>query len=313
MRHLIIILFFICIGLYSFSQESQHVIVIHGGAGNFNSDDFSEQEFQDYYSDLNKVVLLGDSLLLAGYSALEVVEKCVVLLEDSPIFNAGKGSVLNSDGNPELDASVMCGKTLNAGAVSGVSVVRNPIKLAMRVMLNTPHVMLSSYGAELFAKETNLELVERDYFITDRMLKRYKSLKKEDMGTVGAVALDIEGNLAAATSTGGMMMKKYGRVGDSPIIGSGTYADNKTAAVSCTGHGEYFIRTVAAYKVTALMEFAGLSLDVATSKVIDDISDMEAQGGIIALDKDGNIAITFSTKSMFRAYKKSDGEKQVLF
>lgn len=288
-------------------------LVIHGGAGGFDSSTFSEEEYSMYHDKLRLVILAGDSLLSAGHDAIDVVEYCVVLLEDSPLFNAGRGSVLNAEGNYELDASIMDGKSLNAGAVAGVRNIKNPIKAARLVMDSSRHVMLSSTGAEKFLEQFRIETVEQDYFYEENTYNRFKELKKKDKGTVGAVALDIHGNLAAATSTGGMMMKRYGRIGDSPIIGAGCYADNSTAAISCTGHGEFFIRTVAAYKVTALMKYAGMNIVEAAQKTIDDIGNLNATGGIIAVDKNGNIAMPFNTKSMFRAFINGSGEMGIEF
>lgn len=297
----------------SFSQDSNHVLVVHGGAGNFDSSKFSDAENAEYYSILEHVLHFGDSLLKSGVLAIDVVEICAVLLEDFPLFNAGKGAVMNSYGNFELDASIMDGRDLNAGAVAGVTVVKNPVSAARAVMNNSPHVLLSGRGADQFANEVGLEIVAPDYFNTERIEKRYKRLKKQDMGTIGVVALDIHGNLAAATSTGGMMMKKYGRIGDSPIIGAGTYADNNYAAVSCTGHGEYFIRGMAAYNVIAMMKFADLPLDLAANKTIDMIGELGGTGGLISVDKNGEISMPFNTKSMFRAYITSKGEKEIMF
>jgi L-asparaginase / beta-aspartyl-peptidase len=297
-----------------FSQQSMtYSLVIHGGAGNFDSSTFNESEYDEYFTILEAVIDFGDSLLASGVFAIDVVELCAIILEDSPLFNAGKGAVMNNNGDFELDASIMDGQDLNAGAVAGISIVKNPIRAARAVMEKSPHVLLSGRGAEQFAKEVGLDIVKSEYFETQRIIDRYKRLKKEDMGTIGVVALDIHGNLAAATSTGGMMMKKYGRIGDSPIIGAGTYADNNFAAVSCTGHGEYFIRGMAAYNVIAMIKYAGLNLDEATEKTIIMIEDLGGYGGLIAVDKNGEISMPFNTKSMFRAYIKSSGEKEILF
>jgi L-asparaginase / beta-aspartyl-peptidase len=297
-----------------FSQQSMtYSLVIHGGAGNFDSSTFNESEYDEYFTILEAVIDFGDSLLASGVFAIDVVELCAIILEDSPLFNAGKGAVMNNNGDFELDASIMDGQDLNAGAVAGISIVKNPIRAARAVMEKSPHVLLSGRGAEQFAVEVGLDVVKSEYFETQRIKERYERQKKEDMGTIGVVALDIHGNLAAATSTGGMMMKKYGRIGDSPIIGAGTYADNNFAAVSCTGHGEYFIRGMAAYNVIAMIKYAGLNLDEATEKTIIMIEDLGGYGGLIAVDKNGEISMPFNTKSMFRAYIKSSGEKEILF
>lgn len=297
-----------------FSQQSMtYSLVIHGGAGNFESSKFSKSEYQDYYYMLETVLHYGDSLLADGYLAIDVVELCAVILENSPLFNAGKGAVMNENGDFELDASIMDGRDLNAGAVAGVSIIKNPIIAARTVMYDSPHVLLSGRGADQFAKERGLELVDPSYFETERMRDKHKRLKKEDMGTIGVVALDIYGNLAAATSTGGMMMKKYGRIGDSPLIGAGTYADNNFAAVSCTGHGEFFIRGMAAYNVIAMIKYARINLTEASEKTIKMIEELGGYGGLIAVDKNGEVSMPFNTKSMFRAYIKSSGEREVLF
>jgi L-asparaginase / beta-aspartyl-peptidase len=297
-----------------FSQQSMtYSLVIHGGAGNFDSSTFNESEYDEYFTILEAVIDFGDSLLASGVFAIDVVELCAIMLEDSPLFNAGKGAVMNNNGDFELDASIMDGRDLNAGAVAGISIIKNPIRAARAVMEKSPHVLLSGRGAEQFAVEVGLDVVKSEYFETQRIKERYERQKKEDMGTIGVVALDIHGNLAAATSTGGMMMKKYGRIGDSPIIGAGTYADNNFAAVSCTGHGEYFIRGMAAYNVIAMIKYAGLNLDEATEKTIIMIEDLGGYGGLIAVDKNGEISMPFNTKSMFRAYIKSSGEKEILF
>jgi beta-aspartyl-peptidase (threonine type) len=245
-------------------------------------------------------------------------------MEDSPLFNSGKGAVLNADGIAELDASIMDGKTRNAGAISGVQHIKNPINLAFKVMEESDHVMLSAAGAEDFAKLNGLEFVENSYFITDNRKKALEAskakeqgvsngnkffLSNEKFGTVGCAALDQDGNLAAGTSTGGMTNKKYGRIGDSPIIGAGTYANNKTCAISATGHGEYFIRGVVAYDISALMEYQGISLEQAAKRVIQKkLTDMGGTGGIIGIDNKGKMVMEFNTPGMFRASKTMKGE-----
>lgn len=296
-----------------FSQKPEYVLLIHGGAGNFNSAEFSAEEFSDYHNILEKVLQLGDSLLKSGATAVEVVTACIIMMEDSPFFNAGKGAVLNEDGYNELDASIMNGLTLAAGAVAGVGRIKNPITAARAVMEDGKHVMLSGKGAEIFAESKNIELVDPSYFLTPEIQKRYQEIKKDGKGTVGAVVLDTYGNLAAGTSTGGMMMKRYGRIGDSPVIGAGTYADNNWCAVSCTGHGEYFIRFVAAYDVVALMNYSGLTVEKASAEVIRKIGEAGGTGGLIAVDKNGNVAMPFNTTSMFRGYVNSKGIKNIQF
>jgi L-asparaginase / beta-aspartyl-peptidase len=295
------------------AQQTEYVLVIHGGAGNFRSSEFSAEQYQNYMTILDKVLSHGDSLLKHGASAIDVVTACIMVMEDSPLFNAGKGAVLNNEGKNELDASIMNGLTLAAGAVAGVGRIKNPITAARAVMEDGKHVMLSGKGAEIFAESKNIELVDPSYFLTPEIQKRYQEIKKDGKGTVGAVVLDTYGNLAAGTSTGGMMMKRYGRIGDSPVIGAGTYADNNWCAVSCTGHGEYFIRFVAAYDVVALMKYSGLTVEKASAEVIRKIGEAGGTGGLIAVDKNGNVAMPFNTTSMFRGYVNSKGIKNIQF
>lgn len=302
-------------------QKPNYVIVIHGGAGNIVKENINKTKQKAYKNKLNEALMLGDKMLKSGKTATEVVIKVIQVLEESPLFNAGRGAVFTHDGKNELDASIMDGKTLNAGAVAGVTNVKSPIELAYRVMINSKHVMLSGQGASEFAKSQGLEIVDPKYFYTkDRWKGLQRSLKKEKAkfddnkhGTVGCVVLDTDGNLAAGTSTGGMNNKEYGRIGDSPVIGAGTYANNSTCAVSCTGHGEFFIRYVVAYTVSALMEMKNMSLnDAATFIINKKLLDAGGSGGLIAVDKKGNIAMPFNTKGMFRAYLKSTGETEVL-
>lgn len=298
----------------SFSQEHPaYCIVVHGGAGNFNSSEFDTVTYLKYYNSIKEVLLFGDSLLSIGIKAIDVVEKCAVIFENNPLFNAGKGAVVNSKGEFELDASIMDGSNLKAGAVAGVKTVKNPIKLARMVMDSTSNVMLIGEGAEEFARLKKIEIVAPEYFETPEVMKRYNSAVKDKNGTIGVVVLDKYGNLAAATSTGGMMMKKYGRVGDSPIIGAGTYADSNFAAVSCTGHGEYFIRTLCAYNIVAAMKYANMNLEEAVETAIQQISNLGGTGGLIAVDKYGNIVFKFNTKSMFRGFKKSNSYPVIEF
>jgi beta-aspartyl-peptidase (threonine type) len=300
-------------------------IVIHGGAGTITKSSMTPEREKEYIDKLTEVLLAGDSVLKKGGSSLDAVEATIRMMEDSPLFNAGKGAVFTHEGTNELDASIMDGKTLNAGAVASVKHVKNPIGLARMVMEKSPHVMMAGGGAEQFAKANGVELVDQQYFFTQRrwdelqkMLHNSDSSKpsadstSKKHGTVGCVALDKDGNLAAGTSTGGMSNKMYGRVGDSPIIGAGTYANNKTCAVSSTGWGEYFIRSVVAYDISALMEYKGVSLDDAANSVImDKLTKLGGTGGIIAVDKDGNIAMPFNTSGMYRAYIDDDGKPVV--
>jgi len=272
---------------------------------------------KQYTDSLNKALQIGAGVLSTGGSSLDAVEAVIRFMEDCPLFNAGKGAVLNEEGVAELDASIMDGKTGKAGAVGGVTTVKNPITAARAVMDKTTHVLLIGKGADAFAKARGLQIVDPSYFITPERLEAWKLAKqknqpgqpvppsadttKEKHGTVGCVALDNYGNLAAGTSTGGMMMKMSGRVGDSPIIGAGTWADNNSCAVSCTGHGEYFIRNCAAYNVAVQMLYGKKYLgDAANFVIFNILKPKGGEGGLIALDKDGNIAMPFSTNAMFR-------------
>lgn len=296
-------------------QEKKFGIVIHGGAGRIVKENMSPEREAEYSNKLKEVLETGYKILAEGGSALDAVESVIKLMEDSPLFNAGKGAVLTEKGVAELDASIMDGKTLSAGAVAGIKHVKSPITLARLVMEKSPHVMMISDGAEEFAKQNGLEMVENEYFITkerwesyQRALQREEERKKaEKHGTVGAVALDKEGNIAAGTSTGGMMMKKFGRVGDAPIIGAGTYANNNTCGVSATGSGEYFIRIGVARDISALIEYKGMSLNSASEEVIKKVGDLGGNGGVICLDKFGNVAMPFNTEGMYRGYYISGG------
>jgi beta-aspartyl-peptidase (threonine type) len=309
--------------------ESKWVLVIHGGAGGPPKGTMRPEKEKQYTDSLNKALVIGSRILSSGGSSLDAVEAVIRFMEDCPLFNAGKGAVLTEDGIAELDASIMDGKTGKAGAVAGVTVIRNPIMAARAVMDSSPHVLLIGKGAESFARKQGLAMVDPSYFITPERFESWKSEKqktrlpvpprqdkdsaKKDHGTVGAVALDSRGNLAAGTSTGGMMMKMSGRVGDSPIIGAGTYADNNTCAVSCTGHGEYFIRYVAAYSVAVRMECMGMPLKAAADYVIfDKLKPLGGEGGLIAVDKYGNTAMPFSTNAMFRGTISEDGKAEVM-
>lgn len=287
------------------------VLAIHGGAGTYKKELTPERE-RIFEEALEHTLREGQKLLMQGASALDVVERAVVLLEDCPLFNAGKGSVFSHAGTNELDASIMCGKDHTAGAVAFVTTIKNPVKAARAVMEKTEHVMLVGKGAEEFAASVGIELVSPEYFFTQERWDSWQKLKNQDstelnLGTVGAVALDKDGNLAAATSTGGMNNKKFGRIGDSSIIGAGCYANNKTCAVSCTGHGEYFMRLCTAYDISALMEYKSATLESATHEVMKSkMIKLGGTGGVIAVDKDGNVSMTFSTETMFRGYIKGE-------
>jgi L-asparaginase / beta-aspartyl-peptidase len=298
-------------------------LVIHGGAGGMQKSTMPPDEEKAYLQKLDEALQTGSAILQNGGSSLDAVEAVVRFMEDCPLFNAGKGAVLNDEGKAELDASIMDGKSLKAGAVAGVTTIKNPISAARKVMDNSRHVMLIDGGAEIFAKQQGLEIVDPAYFITEKVRKNWEKSKQPNQnegkdkdnkhGTVGAVARDQNGNLAAATSTGGMMNKMHGRVGDSPIIGAGTYANNNTCAVSCSGHGEFFIRNVVAYDISALMEYRGMPLEEAAKSVIlEKLKSQGADGGLIAVDREGRITMTFNTKAMFRGYMNSDGQKEVM-
>ncbi|WP_439181815.1 isoaspartyl peptidase/L-asparaginase family protein [Carboxylicivirga taeanensis] len=294
--------------------QKDWAIALHGGAGNMDSTKFSAADVQRYQDGLNAALQLGKQALAAGQSAVDVVELVVKELEDNPLFNAGKGSVFTNNGRNELDAAIMDGHNLNAGAVAGVGDIRNPVSAARQVMEQSPHVLLIGKGASLFAAQQGVEMVDSSYFFTE---KRWQLLQRAlqkagKNGTVGCVALDQSGNLAAATSTGGMNNKRYGRVGDVPVIGAGTYANNQTCAVSATGHGEYFIRYTVAHDISALIEYKRLSLEEAAQTVINGkLSNTAGNGGVIAVDKYGNIVLEMNASGMFRGWADSEGAEGV--
>lgn len=300
-------------------------IAIHGGAGTLVKGMMTTKKEKAYKDALQLALDTGFKILQEGNSSIDAVEKATICLENSHLFNAGKGSVFTTDETHEMDASIMDGRTLNAGAVSLISGIKNPIQLAKDVMEKSDHVFLAGNGAINFAKSLNYKLENNSYFYdefrhqqwleikdTDSFQLDHSTKKDSKFGTVGAVACDIDGNIAAATSTGGMTNKRFGRVGDSPMIGSGNYANNKTCAVSCTGSGEYFIRGVVAYDVSCLMEYKGMSLEEATTEVIQHrILQLGGDGGLIAVDAKGNIALPFNTEGMYRGFKKSTGEEGI--
>tara|TARA_B100001063_G_scaffold127499_1_gene119155 strand:- start:311 stop:1264 length:954 start_codon:yes stop_codon:yes gene_type:complete len=307
---LLIILLFSC----NNNDENRIAIVIHGGAGIILKENISKSKEDSIINKLDEAISKGWELLNEGKSSELAVIETIKILEDSPLFNAGKGSVFNSEGRVENDASIMRGNDLNAGASSGTSNVKNPITLAADVMNHSDHVFLSGKGAENFAKARALEIVENEYFHTEFRYNQLLNKKDEDKyGTVGCVAIDIDGNIVAGTSTGGMSNKKWGRIGDSPIIGAGTYANNNTCGISSTGSGEFFIRTVAAYQVSSLLENNDYDLKKAMSKVIHQkIGGIGGDGGMIGIDKSSNIVMDFNTPGMYRAYVNKDGQKQIL-
>lgn len=334
MKKLVFVFYFI---LGQLAAQENFALVIHGGAGTITRKNLSPEMEKAYQAKLDEALQAGYKELADGKPAMEAVVKAIQVMENSPLFNSGIGAVFTHEGRNELDASIMDGKTLGAGAVAGVSHIKSPIEAAKAVMEKSEHVLLAGKGAEEFAKLKGLEMVDSSYFYTDR---RWKSLqraikrdsieldhteevpKKSSMnysvpedykfGTVGCVALDKDGNLAAGTSTGGMTNKRWNRVGDSPIIGAGTYANNETCAVSATGHGEYFIRSVVAYDISALMEYKGFSLTEASDEVVmKKLVKLGGTGGVIAIDKKGNVAMPFNTKGMYRGFMKSNGEKLI--
>lgn len=320
MKQLIICLVFILLTSVAEAQPSKkYAMVIHGGAGVMDQKELTPEMQNEYIAVLNQALHMGDSILANGGTCMDAVEKTIVILEDSPLFNAGKGAVFTHEGLVELDASVMDGQTLKAGAIAGVRDIKNPIRVARTVMEKSEHVMLTGTGASQFAKEQGFEPVENSYFYTEKRYKALQELLKKERettpndkhGTVGCVALDTFGNIAAGTSTGGMTNKKYGRIGDTPIIGAGTYANNLTGAFSCTGHGEYYIRLVFSRDVSALMEYKKLSIQEACRQEIDKLTQLGGTGGVIGIDRKGNIAMEFNTSGMFRGYIKSGGEREV--
>jgi len=293
--------------------KQQWAIAIHGGAGGMSREKMDSISDTQYRTSLKAALDQGKRILADGGTAMDAVEQTIRILEDNPLFNAGKGAVFNHDGINELDAAFMDGATLGAGAIAGVTDIKNPISAARMVMTNSQHVMLTGAGASQFAKEQGLEIVSPSYFHTEQRYNELQEiLKKEKYGTVGCVALDKIGNLAAGTSTGGMSNKRYNRVGDAPIIGAGTYANNATCAVSATGHGEYFIRWTVAHDISALMEYKGLSLNEASELVVNEkLVKAGGSGGVISVDKNGNIAMPFNSGGMFRGFATADGKEGV--
>lgn len=288
-------------------------IVIHGGAGTISRARMTPEADAEYRRVMQAVIDSGAAVLSAGGSALDAVERAIRMMEDSPLFNAGKGAVFTHEGRNELDAAVMDGSSLAAGAVAGVTDIRNPITAARAVMEQSPHVMLTGKGASEFAAEKGLEIVDPSYFREEsRFRELQRALENEKHGTVGCVALDMNGDLAAGTSTGGMTNKRYNRIGDVPIIGAGTYANNATCAVSATGHGEFFIRYTVAHDISALMDYKGLSLDEAARVVVHDkLVKAGGSGGIISVDRKGNVSMPFNSEGMYRGYRTSGGKTGV--
>jgi beta-aspartyl-peptidase (threonine type) len=351
---LTLLIIHVCISAFTQDFSDKITLVIHGGAGTITRANMSPEREKAYREAMNTALEKGYDVLKKGGTSVQAVEASIHVMEDSPLFNAGKGAVFTNEGKNELDAAIMEGKTLKAGAVAGVTTIRNPISAAIAVMEQSVHVMMAGKGAEQFAREKGLEIVDPSYFYTEARYKALQRAKEEEkteldhdakggkggkeereikqapktgyhsrenliftegrkFGTVGCVALDKYGNLAAGTSTGGMTNKKYGRIGDAPIIGAGTYANNATCAVSATGHGEYFIRSVVAHDISALMEYKGMPLtDAANEVVMKKLVERGGEGGVIAVDRNGNVAMPFNSEGMYRGYIKSDGKREIL-
>lgn len=311
-------------------------LVIHGGAGNITPAMMNREQEIEYDNGLKNALDAGYAILKNGGSSLDAIVAAITVLEDNPIFNAGRGSVFTKKGLHEMDAAVMNGMTLEAGAVSGVRNIKNPITLAKEVMLHSGHVFLSGSGASEFALSRGIEQATDDYFFNKQRYEQWVKIRDSDFtqldhegdnlkgavapnpdhkfGTVGAVACDAEGNLAAGTSTGGMTNKRFGRIGDSPVIGAGTYANNASCAISCTGHGEYFLRAVVAHDVSCLMEYKGLSLQEACNVVIKDkLVKMGGEGGLIGVDAHGNHTFCFNSAGMYRAMRNSEGKEEIAY
>lgn len=313
------------------SAQKKYVLVIHGGAGTILKSNMTAKQEDEYKAKLTEALKAGYAEIQKGNSSVDAVSASIMIMEDSPLFNAGKGAVFTAAGTNELDASIMDGKDKSAGAIAGVHTIKNPITAAIAVMQKSEHVMLSGVGAEEFAKEQKLDIVDPSYFWTKNRWEGLQKLKQKEktttkkvsqstlpesyeidqkFGTVGAVALDKSGNISAGTSTGGMTNKKYGRIGDAPIIGAGTYA-NAQVGISATGWGEYFIRATAARTIAAKMEYQNKNIQTATQETIDEIGKMGGDGGVIALDKNGNIAMPFNTAGMYRGAITEDGEVMI--
>jgi len=329
-----LLVFVILTDAASAQQKEKYVMVIHGGAGTLLKKNMTAEKEAAYVAVLTQALQTGYDLIKAGKSSVDAVEATIHVMEDSPLFNAGKGSVFTHEGKNEMDAAIMDGKTLLAGAVAGVTTIRNPISAARAVMEQSEHVMMTGKGAELFAQQVGVTIVDPSYFYTKERWDALQQALKEDslkavqadkksmklgtinrdnkFGTVGAVALDHQGNLAAGTSTGGMTDKKYGRIGDSPIIGAGTYANNETAGISCTGWGEFFIRSVVAYDLSAMISYQHLSLEDAARAALDKMKKLGGDGGLIALNKKGEVTMPFNTEGMYRGTVTESGKIQVL-
>ena len=328
MRRLLIATTLLFAAVASAHDSAKAMLVIHGGAGTITRANMTPDAEKQYRAALEQSLLAGHAILAKGGSSIDAVEASIRVLEDNPLFNAGKGAVFTHDGRNEMDASIMDGRTRAAGSVAGVTIIRNPISAARAVMEKSEHVMMVGRGAELFATSVGLEIIDPSYFWTE---SRWKSLQKalleeqgkpqaalegpdeKKFGTVGAVAVDKSGNLAAATSTGGMTNKRFGRVGDAPIIGAGTYAENESCAVSATGHGEFFIRWNVASDIAALVKYRGMTVQQAGDEVIHKkLVPVKGEGGVIVLDREGNFAMPFNSEGMYRGWIGADGKPNVL-
>jgi len=304
LKFIIILLLFSCE-----KSINNYAIVIHGGAGTVIREN-TPKELQNKYEDkLREALEVGYSILENGGKSIDAVEQTIKILEDSELFNAGRGSVLTNEETVEMDASIMTGQNLNAGAVATLKIIKNPISAARAVMEKSKHVFLSGEGAENFAKDIGLEIISNDYFIIESQLNQIKRIKDNKYGTVGCVAIDKSGNITAGTSTGGMINKKWNRIGDVPVIGAGTYANNKTCGISATGWGEYFIRNVVAYDISAMMEYQNKTLrDAARISIHDKVGSMGATGGVIGIDKNGNVIMEFNSPGMYRGFKTNNSD-----
>ena len=299
------------------NNKIEYAIVIHGGAGTILKENMSDELEVAYKEKIKEALEAGNHILKTNGTSIDAVEAAIIILEDSELFNAGVGSVLSNNEEVEMDASIMTGQNLNAGAISGIKHIKNPISLARKVLEESEHVFLSGIGAEDFAVSKGFETIENKSFITERRLNSVRKAKKRDsiqdnkFGTVGCVALDKFGNITSGTSTGGMTNKKWNRIGDVPIIGAGTYANNKTCGISSTGWGEYFIRNVVAYDISSQIDYLKIDINQAAKNTLKKVKDLGGSGGVIGIDSNGNIMMDFNTKGMYRGYIKSDGETKI--
>ena len=315
---LLVYYFLIILTLNSCNKKNNHfAIVVHGGAGTILKDNMTYEMEKAYKQKLEEALNVGYSILKQNGKSVDAVEATIKILEDSELFNAGKGSVLSNNEEVEMDASIMTGDNLNAGAVSGIKKIKNPITLARKIMEESEHVFLSGSGAEDFAVSKGFKLIDNSNFITNNRLNSLKNIKKREsntdnkFGTVGCVAIDKNGNITSGTSTGGMTNKKWNRIGDVPIIGSGTYANNQTCGISSTGWGEYFIRNVVAYDISAQIEYNKKSIKNAAKNTLKKVKELGGSGGVIGIDKNLNIIMDFNTEGMYRGYMKSNGDSAI--